>query len=157
MNQQTPFAFEVREQVHPGRHYFSFVPTRTRNEMGQTIESPSYLDTKVTIPLQTARVNSLAGDLSLALARSIGRPFACCREIVAGVPWGMNYVTYQTSDQPAREVLEDLIDKAGVHQSYSVMCEPFSKSSCFISLHEVSADRKPTGDGVCNASGYDGY
>jgi hypothetical protein len=155
VNQQEPFAFQVREQVHPGRHYFSFVPTRTRNRLGQTIEVASYLDAKVTMPLRTARVVSLAADLSRALERSVGRPFACCETLVAGVPWGMNSVAYQASDRAAREVLEDLIDKAGVHQSYSVMCEPFSQSACFISLHEVSADRKPRSDGVCNASGYE--
>ncbi len=157
VNQFQPFGYEVRERPQLNGSYFSFVPTHTRDETGAAVKAPPYLDSKVTIPKQTSRINELAFALTEALRRATGQQFSCCQAYIAGIPWGMRFVTYEASGRAARDVLEDLLDLAAAHESYSLRCEPLDKRFCFINVEPRTGDRKPKGDGVCTALGWSGY
>ncbi len=157
INQQQPFAYQVYERQRPNRSpYSSFVPTRTHDENGVVVEAPAYLDRKITIPRQTNTIANFAAILSGLLSRASGMDFGCCQSVVGGQLWGTRSVTYHASDLPARDVLEDLMDRTHLDESYSLRCQPLGRRSCIIEVHPVLTQRKPKTDGVCAALGYDG-
>ena len=115
---------------------------------------PAYLDTSVTIPLQTNHIADLASAMAAQVTESSGLHFYCCQALVAGMPWGGRSITYQANHIPAREVLEDLIVKDGSAESYSLRCEPLDKRWCFINVNLVT-DNRQAPRGECVAAGHD--
>ncbi len=154
VNQQQPYAYKVYVRTVPNKALYSFVPTRTHDENGVLKDVPAYLDTSITIPLQTNHIADLASAMAAQITESSGLQFYCCQALVAGVPWGGRSITYQANQIPARDVLEDLIVKNGATESYSLGCEPLDKRFCFIDVHSVT-DNRQAPRGECAAAGYD--
>jgi hypothetical protein len=159
VNQQQPYAYQVRESGSVSRPVYSFVPTSSHNEEGVLEQIPAYLNQKITIAHQTARIADFAQMFTRALTAETGMSFDCCQSFVAGQFWGMQTIAYEATDKPARSVLEDLIEAAGGSQGYSVRCTPMDKRFCFIEV-SPAVNRIPTKaqrEGVCSVLGYDGY
>ena len=156
VNDQQPYAFKVHVRTLRDGTFYSFVPTRTRDEKGVLTNVQAYMDTSITIPEQTSRIESLASAMASSVSEASGSHFDCCQAIVMGWPWGGKSVTYQANGTPAREVLEDLMAKIEEEESYSLRCEPLGKRFCFINVHSV-LKRVHTPSGECTALGYESH
>jgi hypothetical protein len=156
INEQQPYAFQVHIRRLPDRAFYSFVPTRTRDEKGVLKNVPAYMDTSVTIPKQTSTIASLAWAMARSLSEASGLHIDCCQTAVAGWPWGGKSVTYQANGIPARKVLEDLMARTGEEESYSLRCEPLDKRFCFINVESV-LNRVHTPSRGCTAGGFESH
>jgi hypothetical protein len=146
----------VHVRTLPDRAFYSFVPTRTRDEKGVLTNVQAYMDTSITIPEQTSSIANLASAMASSLSEASGAHFGCCQPIVMGWPWGGKSVTYQANGIPAREVLEDLMAKIEEEESYSLRCEPLDKRFCFINVHSVLKSQHAK-RGECTALGYESH
>ncbi|HVY94315.1 MAG TPA: hypothetical protein VHA14_16255 [Bryobacteraceae bacterium] len=82
-----------------------FVPTRTHDADGHSIAATPLLDRLVTIPPGTRRINESAVLLAADLSRQTGLQVSCCEGAVAGIPWGMEQITFSADHEPARSLL----------------------------------------------------
>lgn len=105
-NRQMPFGY----RLDVDGDYFSIVPTTTRNAAGEVLSATPLLDRMVTIPPGTRRINESADMLAESLSRQTGLRVSCCQSLVAGALWGMAVVPFEAHDEPARNVLERLIE-----------------------------------------------
>jgi hypothetical protein len=103
-NAQTPFAYRL--DMDPDG--FTFVPTRTRDATGKSVEAEPLLDRLVTIPWGTRQLRESAEIMAAELSKQTGLQVACCQAVVAGVPWGMAQVTFGSVNEPARSILKRL-------------------------------------------------
>lgn len=158
VNQQQPYAFRVYESDQGEHPFYSFIPTSSHNERGNLEAIPAYLDQKITIAPQTARIYEIASSMTRALSAETGQQFDCCQQMVFGTLWGEKSITYQATDMPARKVLEDLMRNTGTAESYKLWCEPLDKRFCFITVGRDERRKPQTApkSGVCTAAGYDG-
>ncbi|MCZ2153231.1 MAG: hypothetical protein LC114_04910 [Bryobacterales bacterium] len=144
-NAQLPFAFRI--DTNGSR--FTLVPTRTRDARGQTMKITPLLDRLVTIPLGTRSIAATAALMADALAAQTGLRVSCCQGAVAGIPWGMEAVTFEAQQEPARTVLTRLISAAAPDKfsraHWLQRCDPQPSAWCFINLAYV--DRSATAFG----------
>jgi hypothetical protein len=155
VNEQQPYAFKVHMRTLSDRTFYSFVPTRTRDEKGVLEDAHPYMDTNVIIPEQTSTISRQESLMSDSLSETLGLVFSCCRAIMIGNPSGERSVKYQADGVPAREVLEDLMVSDGTEESYSLRCQPLEKGHkhCFINVHGAS-NRLDAPSGNCIAAGF---
>jgi len=121
-NAQSPFAYRLDTEGG-----FFFVPTRTRDAQGRSIEITPLLDRQVTIPRGTRMIRESAEMMAQELSKQTGLQISCCESVVAGYPWGMEYVTFEANQEPARSVLRRL----GLYR-WQVRCD---MDFCFIDRH----------------------
>jgi hypothetical protein len=103
-NVRSPFAYRLDEA---GGAFF-FVPTRTRDAQGRSIEMTPLLDRLMTIPPGVRRINESASLMAADLSRQTGLEVSCCQSAIAGYPWGMEEVMFAANNEPARSVLRRL-------------------------------------------------
>jgi len=120
-NAQSPFAFRL--DTVGG---FFFVPTGTHDAQGRLIEVTPLLDRKVTIPLGTRMIRESAELLANDLSKQTALHVFCCQSVVAGIPWGMETISFEANNEPARSVLKRL----GLNQ-WHVRCD---MESCVIDM-----------------------
>ena len=97
------FPFEFR--IDSDGDVFTLIPTRTRDEQGRSVLVTPLLDRRVTIPLGTRRVFEHVTLLTDSVQRRTGVRVSCCQGAVTGIPWGSTVVTFEATDEPARNVL----------------------------------------------------
>jgi hypothetical protein len=102
-NAQSPFAYKLHTEGG-----FLFVPTRTRDAQGRSIEITPLLDRQVTIPHGTRMIRESAEMMAQELSKQTGLQVSCCQSVVAGYPWGMEYLTFEANHEAARSVLRRL-------------------------------------------------
>ncbi|PYT31612.1 MAG: hypothetical protein DMG57_04540 [Acidobacteria bacterium] len=102
-NAQSPFAYRL--DTVGG---FFFVPTGTHDAQGRLIEVTPLLDRKVSIPLGTRMIRESAELLANDLSKQTGLQVFCCQSVVAGIPWGMETISFEANNEPARSVLKRL-------------------------------------------------
>jgi hypothetical protein len=104
VNTQLPFAYRLDVD---GAAFF-LVPTRTRDAQGRSIDITPLLDRKVTIPAGTRSIAENAQLMAEALSDQTGLRVSCCESFVAGLPWGMQKISFAANNEPARSVLKRL-------------------------------------------------
>jgi hypothetical protein len=103
-NLRSPFAYRLDED---GGAFF-FVPTRTRDAQGQSLEMTPLLDRPVTIPPGIRPIHESASLMAADLSRQTGLRVSCCQSVIAGYPWGMEEVMFAANHESARSVLRRL-------------------------------------------------
>ncbi len=104
-----------------------------RTLVGTRAAAIPVLDRRISIPMGMRMVLEHAKLLAKELSKQTGARIDCCQPFVAGVPWGLEKIWYGAQDEPARNVLIDLI-RATHGRSYWLMrCDP-GGASCFINL-----------------------
>jgi hypothetical protein len=121
-NAQSPFAYRLDTEGG-----FFFVPTRTRDAQGHSIDITPLLDRQVTIPHRTRKINESAWLMAQDLSKQTGLQISCCESFVAGIPWGMEPLNFEANQEPARSVLRRL----GLYQ-WHVRCD---MDVCVIDMH----------------------
>jgi len=121
-NAQSPFAYKLYTEGG-----FFFVPTRTRDAQGRSIEITPLLDRPVTIPHGTRMIRESADLMAQDLSTQTGLHVSCCQSTVGGYPWGMEYLNFEANQEPARSVLRRL----GLYQ-WHVRCD---MDVCVIDMH----------------------
>ena len=152
-NQWQPYAYRVYQNGGSHQRLYSFVPTKSRDRQGNIESVPPYLDQRISIASQTAAIRDVASAMTDALRDRSGKHFGCCVPIEPGHLWGEREITYRAENQPARTVLEDLLESSGKIVSYSLRCQPMD-DRCFIAVRGVESRRKPASapaSGVCIA------
>lgn len=133
-NAQFPFGY----RIDADGDWFTLVPTRTRDVLGQTIPIIPLLDRHVTISPGTRPISASAALMTDALSAQTGLQVSCCQGAVAGIPWGLQNIPFEASDEPARNVLKRLIVAAsGGRPSWEYWlerCSPLPSTFCFINL-----------------------
>jgi hypothetical protein len=133
-NSSFPFAY----RLDADGTRFTLLPTRTRDALGQVMEVTPLLDRRVTIPAGTRSIAATAVLMADALSAQTGLRVNCCQGAVAGIPWGMAEVAFESNSEPARNVLMRLISAAARGRSDRVFwlqrCDPLPSTSCFINL-----------------------
>jgi hypothetical protein len=133
-NAQFPFAY----RIDADGDWFTLVPTRTRDLLGQTISIIPLLDRRVTIRAGTRQIMASAALMTDALSAQTGLRVSCCQGVVGGIPWGIKNIPFEASDEPARNVLKRLIVAAsGGRPSWEYWlerCGPMPSTFCFINL-----------------------
>ena len=103
-NAQSQFAYRLDEDSGA----FSFVPTRTHDPQGNSIEMTPLLDRPVTILQGVRRINESAALMADELSKQTGMRVSCCQSSVAGIPWGMDKMAFGANGEPARVILKRL-------------------------------------------------
>jgi hypothetical protein len=119
---------------------YTLVPTTTRDVQGRLIDVPPLLDQKITIPLGTRSVAEHAELMTEALSAQTGFHVSCCEAFTAGISWGMEKVSFEASDEPARSVLLRLIRSVGGRYIYLERCDPVQpgrQTWCFINVQAL--------------------
>lgn len=133
-NAQFPFAYKIETQ---GGHVM-LVPTRTRDDVGRITEVTPLLDRRVTIPAGTRSIAATAALMAEALSAQTGLKVSCCQGAIGGIPWGMEELSFEAKNEPARSVLSRLIAAASPGQSdrayWLQRCDPQPSGWCFINL-----------------------
>jgi len=125
---QLPFRYRLDDE----KDRFTLVPVRARNERGEMVDVVPLLDRPVTIPFAIRRVRDHARLVAESLSAQTGLRVNCCEAFVAGVPWGLQEITFGAAGLPARDVLKQLFDHAGGHRRlWFSRCD---MSGCFINL-----------------------
>lgn len=104
-NRQLPFEFRVDTDGNT----VTLVPTRTRNEQGESVLVTPLLDRRVTIPYGTRSVLEHVTLVTESLQQQTGIRVNCCQWAVTSIPWGSTVVAFQASNEPARKVLLRLL------------------------------------------------
>ena len=136
-NVQFPFSYRLEMN---GDDAYTFVPTTTRDTQGRLIDLPALLDQKITIPLGTRSVIEHAKLITDALSAQTGFHVSCCQAFVAGIPWGMENVSFEARDETARSVLLRLISSVKGRYYYLERCDPVSpgrETWCFINVQAL--------------------
>ena len=137
------FPFQYRLDVDG--NWFTIVPTRTRDQLGNSVATLALLDRHVTIPPGTRRIMESASLMADALAAQTGLRVSCCQAAIAGYPWGMEAVFFEAKDEPARSVLKRLFKAGAVNQPdrdyWLQRCDPLPSQWCFIHLVHIPAAR----------------
>ena len=131
-NSQFPFAYRLDIDGDA----FTFVPTRTRDGLGNVIDVTPLLDRRVTIPAGRRTVLETVKRMTDALSAQTGIHIGCCQAGVGGYPWGMEEITFEARDEPARVVLMRLIRSAPGRYYWLMRCDP-SVPLCFINLRNI--------------------
>jgi len=116
---------------------YTLIPTTTRDVQGRLIDVPALLDRKITIPLGTRSVAEHAKLMAEALSAQTGFNVSCCQAFVAGIPWGMETVSFEASDEPVRNVLRRLIRSVKGRYYYLERCDavqPGRQTWCSINV-----------------------
>ena len=134
-NQQLPFTWRLESE----RDHFTFIPTHSRDQLGNRIAITPLLDRRVTIPAGTRAMHESASMLSKQLSDQTGMHVSCCQSHVGGVPWGLPVVPFEANNETARSVIKRLVaaDPTAQNPTYTwtVLCDPVSPSAfCFINL-----------------------
>jgi hypothetical protein len=119
---------------------YPLVPTTTRDVQGRLIDVPPLLDQKITIPLGTRGVAEHAKLMAEALSAQTGFHVSCCQASVAGIPWGMEKLPFEASDEPARSVLLRLIRSVRGRYFYLQRCDPVQSGRqtwCFLNVQAL--------------------
>lgn len=148
-NGQFPFAYRLDVDGDS----FTFVPTHTRDLLGNVVEITPLLDRRITIPLGTRTVAETANLMTAQLSAQTGLRVSCCQGVVAGIPWGMTKVDFEAHDEPACSVLRRLIasELQGRPNVYYWLqrCDPLPSAWCFINLASL---RSAAGTGTAPPS-----
>jgi hypothetical protein len=126
-NAQLPFQYRL--DVEGQR--FTLMPVRARNSQGEMTGVVPLLDRKVNIPYATRTIAETAQLMAEDLSKQTGLRVNCCEAAIAGLPWGMDQITFGADDKPAREVLRYLLTRQGGRQRWISRCDP---QFCFINL-----------------------
>lgn len=105
-NQELPFAYRVAQSGGA----WTLTPTRTRDQLCNEVDYLPLLDRPVTIPHGKRRIMESANLMAEALAEQTGVSIACCQSAIGGVPWGLEEIEFGAENEPARAVLERLIE-----------------------------------------------
>lgn len=87
---------------------FWLVPVRGRNARGEMGDLTPLLDRLVTIPYGQQTIAEVAQRMAEQLSKQTGLRVNCCQSFVAGIPWGMERITYGADQLRARDVLKFL-------------------------------------------------
>jgi hypothetical protein len=139
-NAKFPFAYRLEVEGHS----YTFIPTATRDVQGRVVGIPALLDRKITIPPGTRTVIEHAKLMTDALAAQTGFHVSCCQGAIAGIPWGMDKVSFEARNEPARSVLQRLIRSVSGQYYYLERCDPVSpgrETWCFINVQSSGAVR----------------
>lgn len=135
------FSFAYR--LEAGNRSFTLVPTHTRDQFGRVVKIVPLLDRRVAIPAGKRPLAESARLMAESLSAQTGRRVSCCQAFVAGVPWGLEEVFFAARDEPARSVLERLIEAGlqGRPNPYYWLqaCDPLPSPWCFVNLIPVPA------------------
>lgn len=142
-NGKFPFGYRLNDQGGA----FTLIPTHSRDTLGRRIEITPLLDRRVTITAGTRTIAETASLMTAQLSAQTGLRVSCCQGSVAGIPWGMTSVTFETHDEPARSVLKRLIasDLQGRAIGYYWLqrCDPLPSAWCFINLSYLPGKAAP--------------
>jgi len=134
------FPFQYR--LDADGSWLTIVPTRTRDQLGNSVAPVPLLDRHVTIPPGTRPIIESASLMTTALSAQTGLRVSCCQVGVAGIPWGMAPTFFEAKDEPARSVLKRLFIAAAVNQPdrdyWLQRCDPLPSTGCFINLAHIS-------------------
>jgi hypothetical protein len=127
-NQQLNFQYRLDKDGER----FRLVPVRGRNAEGELVDLVPLLDRLVTIPYGNQTIAEAASRMAEDLAKQTGLRVSCCQSIVAGIPWGMERVTYGADKLRARDVLRHLTEQArGGPVRWMSRCD---RQFCFIDV-----------------------
>ncbi len=87
---------------------FRLVPVRARNAQGELADIVPLLDRPVTIPHGPQTLAEVAQRMAEDLSKQTGLRVSCCQSAVAGIPWGMERITYGADHIRARDLLKFL-------------------------------------------------
>ena len=152
INQILPWGYKVVTRPVAGKTFYSFVPTQNRNASGQVQPRLPYMDTRINISPQVARISYFADVMAEQMTVASGNRFHCCEMGMTGRGWGSRVIRYQAVNRRARDVLEDLLVENGLHESYTFRCQPLDKRFCFINVYRTF-DRPRVVGGECAALG----
>jgi hypothetical protein len=142
-NLEMPYEYRV---YVAGQGHYALVPTKTLTSDG-LVDAEPLLDHRVTIPAGSRTIADHASLMAEQLSQT-GLHVACCQASLAGVPWGLAEVTFETRNEPARLVLRKLIeleeqsmaDAPNQHVKYdrwTVTCDGTGAPWCFIDVQGV--------------------
>ena len=131
------FAFDYRLDVNG--EFFAIVPTRARNEKGESSPATSLLDGRITIPPGTRSIAETMNLVTKQLRAQTGRQVGWDRGYLTGTPWGQSETNFEAQNQPARTILEKLIelDEASGSSARHYWIASCDAKSCFIMLLNV--------------------
>lgn len=149
-NKEMSYAYHL--DVNDGE--YAVVPTKTLNSAGQSEDVQPLLDHQVTVPLGQRSIAAHAELMAKQLSQQTGLHVSCCQSVVAGIPWGMQVISFEAHDQPARQVVRTLIHledeqnskSPGHHPSYnhySVNCDGTGAPWCFIEVESKYSRGSP--------------
>ncbi len=134
-NSRFPFAYRMDG---PTGGWVTFVPTQTRDVDGHAVSITPLMDRQVTILPGRRSISEHAQLMVAALSTQTGLRVACCQVGVAGIPWGMEVVDFEATQEPARDVLRRLaaLSINGRPNGYYwlLRCDDSSPSWCFVNL-----------------------
>jgi hypothetical protein len=134
------FPFQYRLDVDG--NWFTIIPTRTRDQLGNSVPTVPLLNRHVTIPPGTRPIMQSASLMTDALSAQTGLRVSCCQTAVAGIPWGLAEIFFEANDEPARSVLKRLVTAAAINQPdrdyWLQRCDPPPSAWCFINLAHIS-------------------
>lgn len=124
---------------------YALVPTTTLNAAGKLEDVQPLLDHRLTIPLGQRSIAAHAELMAKQLSEQTGLHVSCCESVVAGIPWGMQTISFEAHDKAAREIVRTLIhledeenSKSPSHHPsydhYSVNCDGTGAPWCFIEV-----------------------
>lgn len=99
---------------------FWLVPVRGRDAHGEMAEVTPLLDRLVTIPYGEQTIAQVAHRMAEQLSKQTGRQVSCCQSFVAGIPWGIERITFGADRWRARDVLKYL---AGPQRRWVSRCD----------------------------------
>ncbi|MGH9627064.1 MAG: hypothetical protein ACRD7E_01685 [Bryobacteraceae bacterium] len=123
---------QVKYRLDREADRFVLVPVRIRNRIGRLVDVRPLLDFEVSIPYGARSIAETAALMAGDLSKQTGLTISCCQSLVAGIPWGMDTITFGTPRMPAREVLKLLIREAGGRRLWVSRCD---LEFCFIDLY----------------------
>ncbi len=124
-NQQLAFQYRLDKDSEQYR----LVPVRGRDAQGGVTDLVPLLDRVVSVPPGRQTIAEAADRMAQGLAKQTGLMVSCCQSSVAGIPWGMQTVTYGAEQLRARDVLKQLTELAGRPTRWFVRCD---REFCFI-------------------------
>ena len=134
-NSRFPFAYRMDG---PTGGWVTFVPTQTRDVDGHAVTITPLMDRQVTILPGRRSISEHAQLMVTALSTQTGLRVACCQVGVGGIPWGMEVVDFEATQEPARDVLKRLaaLSINGRPNGYYwvLRCDDSSPSWCFVNL-----------------------
>jgi hypothetical protein len=147
-NKEIPYFYRL--DTH--NNEYALVPTRTRTSAGELENVQPLLDRHVSLPAASRPIADHARLMADQLSEQTGLNISCCQTLVAGVPWGSAEVPFQADNEPAREVLRELIrleqqensQAPNRHPDYdhgTVRCDGTGAPWCFIEVQSRLAHR----------------